>query len=185
MPVKLERVRMPRSHIRMHQAVMDEIRNAYNKLALDTVTIAYQDVKAWDDKPTFKSTVTVSKRRWTLKLSYDGRTTGGKHYKWIDRGTASYSVDNPGKPYPIAAKIPLGRITYTLPTPMPKTSAADGTLAHSYTDPPGVVIANVVMHPGIKPRLFMQEYIEHLNSHKSGSFRNVTEAAIKRGLRKI
>jgi len=47
------------------------------------------------------------------------------------------------------------------------------------------VVVQKVTAPGIYPRRLGKKTYEHLESQKSGSFRNVTEAAIKRAFRRM
>lgn len=186
MPAKLELIRTPRSQKRMTPLIAKEIELSHAHLGRTIVKEAEKDVRDWSDKPNFRVVVKSSRRRHSLTIKYDARTLGGRKYKWVDQGTASYRKKGGGrKPYKIRPRKANGVIRYNLPSPMPKTSAADGSLAPSYTANEATIIAKEVTHPGIKPREFMASYIkDSVQSRKPGSFYNVTEAAIRRGQRK-
>lgn len=180
----MQLIRSPRSQTRKTDAVRREVAAAYRDLGERIAARAHQDVANWSVQPEFKVHVKVTKSRYLLEIKYDKRTEGGKRYYWIDQGTGQYAKSGKGSAYLITPKNPDGVLKYDLPTPMPKSNAADGSLAPSYTAPPGTVTTKGVMHPGIKPRLFMDAFMADIKSRKPGSFHNVTEAAIKRGLRK-
>lgn len=183
--MKMELVRSPRSQKRISKEIAEQLRVAYRTLGDVIISVANEDVADWEHKPEFRALISVTTKKYTLRVKYDGRTEGGKRYGWVGKGTASYKEKRSGNPYVIRAKKPSGVIYYELPNMLPKTNAYDGSLAHSYTDPPGVVVAKQVVHPGIKPRKFMEDYVLFLASRQSGSFHNITEAAIKRGLRRM
>ena len=185
MPVlDMKLVREPRSLKRMSGVVRKEVRKSYELLARAFITSVHSGpISTWTHKPSFSYKVTVSKRRYTLSIKYDGRTLGGRRFTWVDRGTGQYGLDG-GKSYIIKARKKKA-LFYNLPTAMPKTMAFDGSLAPSYTADEGSVVKNAVRHPGIKPRKLMENEIKLIKSRKSGSFYNVTEAAIKRGLRQM
>lgn len=180
--MSMKLVRIPQAVRRMHPEVVKEIRTAYDTLGKAAIGTLAEDVADWSDKPTFKYIVKVTKKGWSMEIKYDKRTIGGKHYTWVDKGTGSY-VEG-GEPYIIEPKNPGGMLRFKLPS-MTKTLAASGIPSKSSQAPPGSVSTNAVLHPGIDPRQFSQELVKHLKSRKSGSFRNVTEAAIKRAFRRL
>lgn len=177
-------VRHPRSLERMSPEIRSQIRDAYEKLAQATILKLHELISDWEHKPSFSYKVTVSKKRYTMYIKYDKRTLGGKRYAWIDKGTGSYREDGTGSAYTIKAKKKKS-LYYKLPSKFPKSMAADGTLAPSYTADPGIVQKKSVRHLGIKPRKLSRPIVEHLRSRTPGSFHNETEAAIKRGLRQM
>lgn len=176
-------VREPQSLERMSPEIRKQVRIGYNALGSTMIAKFAAKVQNWDVRPNFAYKVTVSRKKYTLTFRYDGRTKGGQIFEWVDQGTGKYREDGKGTEYTIKAK--KGVLWYELPNPMPKTKAYDGSLAKSYTAPPGVVKKKAVRHPGIKPRKLLAEEIDLLESRRSGSFHNTTEAAIKRGLRRM
>lgn len=182
MPTKMELVKRPRVSRRTHPLVRGEVKHAYDVLGKAAIGILDEDVANWEgERPTFTYKVTVSQKRWTLTIKYDARTTGGKKYKWVSEGTASYAGR---ESYIIRPKNQGGVLSYELPD-LPKSLPASGIPSPSSQSPPGFVLAGAVVHPGIDPRKFGEDLYKHLKSRQSGSFHNVTEAAIKRAFRKL
>lgn len=175
-------VRRPRAERRMHPVVMDEVANAYKILGKASIDTLNQDVADWEHKPEFKFVVEVKKKKWSFLIKYDKRTLGGKRYTWVNEGTGSY-VEG-GEPYIIEPKNPGGVLKYKLPS-MTKTLPYSGIPSKSSQAPPGSVTRDFVEHPGIDPRHFDKPLMDHLKSRNPGSFRNVTEAAIKRAFRRL
>ena len=167
----------------MHNEVKKQIRPTYHAIA-DSYVAALNDlIRTWNEKPQFKIKVTVGKT-WRITIRYDKRTKMGKIFNWVDQGSGSYRPGSGfGKWYDIVAKNKK-YLYYELPANI-KTVAASGRIAPSATAKPGVVIRKAVKHPGIDPRYFSEKAREPFRGRGSGSFHGETEAAIKRGLRRI
>jgi hypothetical protein len=124
----------------------------------------------------------VTKKKWSLKIKYDRRTTEGKIYDWVSLGTGSRGLKG-GKTYFI---YPKRKKALAFPLPMQIKSIPDPPkFAPSFFADSQNMVVRKVTAPGIYPRRLGKETYEHLRSHKSGSFRNVTEAAIKRAFRRM
>lgn len=180
MSMKLER--RPQAARRIHPEVLKEVRAAYHTLGEVSAQSMEDIVDDWDEPPVFDYKVTVTKKRWTLIIKYDKRTTGGKHFKWVDEGTGKYVPG--GSEYVITSRYPGGKLSFDLPS-MPKTIPASGIPSPSSQAPPGSFAMVSVVHPGIDPRHLSKPLYDLLKSRNPGSFRNVTEAAIKRAFRRL
>lgn len=177
MPMKL--IRHPQSAKRKHPAIKAEVERTYHTLGKTIVTELMQEIADWGDKPTLTYKVVISNKRWSLTIKNDLRTSGGKKYQWADLGTGERS-GLPGRTAydirPKKAKMLKFVVPYNAKTP---PSGPTNQL------PPGTYLAKKVTHPGIWPRKFMERKTNELKGRKSGSFHAITEAAIKRGIRRI
>lgn len=164
---------------RKHPNILAEVRAAYEVLGQVSKEHLESEISEWTTKPTFTVKVTVTKRKWQILVKYDGRTVGGKRFNWVDVGTGERGPN--GEKYPIRPK-KAKHLRFEVPfTPPAKTPASGPTNQL----PPGVYYSGGIMHPGIWPRHFIQRLTDNLKDrNKSGGFRSVTEAAVKRGLRK-
>lgn len=187
MPMTL--VHRPRSAQRAQKDMHDEISNTYHALCSGVIMPRLnEDVSDWSDKPKFYCNVKVSRKQWQVWFGYDARTKGGKKYKWAGEGTAQRSGKPGKKPYKIkpkkgkALRYDVPHFPKTLPTTSggrPKTNITYDNMETSE------VIRQEVMHPGIFPRNFTQSLRDDLSERsRVGGFKSVTEAAVKRALRK-
>lgn len=185
MPLTL--IRRPRAPHVLHGIIKDEVRYAYHELGAELVSRLLRDIADWDGQPDFKYRVEVGNKRWMVSVSYDKESDMGKIYMWVDEGTAE--AGGKGSKYPIVA-VNADALHFTTPnTPKTEPNVIGGM--------PGIVFSSgvatfqdiyrkKVMHPGIRPRNFTKTLREEYNSRtRVGGFRSVTEAAIKRGIRKI
>jgi len=184
MPMTL--IRRPRSPRRLHKEILDAVRGAYQALAKDIITTLENDIASWSEKPTFKSTVNVGTKRWFVSVRYDKTTRIGEIYGWVDKGTGERGG---GQAYDIFPK-QADALRFTVPH-QPKTVATDFGI-------PGIVFQNaptefetvnveaIYGHKGIAPRNFTQSIKDYYGARtRPGGFRSVTEAAVKRGARRI
>lgn len=180
MPIRL--VRHPRSLKRVHPLVRHEVSVAYAALAETVISKLLEEVADYNTKPEFEPNVSVGTKKWKFEIKLDKRKKVNKLYVWQRDGTATRAL-NPKPAYDIfPKKAPILR--YDLPS-IPKIHAADGQVAPSTMAEPGTVYRGAVLdHPGIYPRKHGKKIIEQLKTRTPGSFHNITEAAIKRGLRK-
>jgi hypothetical protein len=185
MPLTL--IRRPRSPRVLHDIIKDEVRAAYKQLGDEMIARLEKDIDEWAAKPDFQSRIEVGDKRWMVSVRYDKDTDIGTIYMWVDEGTAE--AGGKGSKYPIVP-VNAKALKFTVPN-MPKTRP------NVIAGIPGVVMAQgnatvmdvysqKVMHPGITPRNFTKSLREeYMQREKVGGFRSVTEAAIKRGTRKI
>lgn len=185
MPLTL--IRRPRSPRVLHDIIKEEVRTAYYTLGAEMIARLEKDIDDWAAKPDFQYRVEVGDKRWMVSIRYDKDTDIGRIYMWVDEGTAE--AGGKGEKYPIVP-VNAAALHFTVPN-MPKTRA------NVVAGMPGIVWAHghatiedvyrkKVMHPGITPRNFTKSLRdEYKQREKVGGFRSVTEAAIKRGIRKI
>ena len=178
MPMKL--TRRPRVKRRIIPEVLAEIKISYDLLGLVTTKRLEEEISDWDHKPVFRHKVVVNKKRWVLSIFHDRRFTAGKIYDWVSLGTGSRGG---GKTYFIYPKRKRA-LAFSLPMTL-KTIPDPPRFAPSFFAAPQFILAKKVRAPGIFPRKLGKKIYEHLKSQKSGSFRNVTEAAIKRAFRRM
>lgn len=187
MPTKLTLIHRPRSPRRLHTIIRNEVRAAYRKLADEMIRRLEKDIEDWSHQPTFLKHVEAGRQRWLLSIRYDADSPAGKIYTYVDRGTGAAAG---GETYPIVPKH-ADVLKFTVPD-IPKT-----TVPISGIGVPGVVISSGITeqetvftkrveHPGITPRNFTKSLREWYSQRdRPGAFRSVTEAAVKRGSRKI
>lgn len=181
MPITM--VRRPQAVRRLHPAVRKEIKATYDALGQAGTGVLREEVASWSNPPDFTYKVKISKKKWQLTITYNSKSKAGKIYDWVSLGTGERGDDPAGKAYDIT---PKRSPVLIFPLPMvTKTMAVSGAIAPSAKAPPGIVFAGMVKAPGIYPRHLGENLYTHLKSHKSGSFRNVTEAAIKRAFRRL
>jgi len=181
MPLKL--VHRPRVVRRVYPAVLNEIRNHYQALGVVSTQTLADEISSWEHQPEFYYEVKVTPGIWALKIKWNQKEKSGQIYGWVSEGTGVRGLDPGGKEYDIVPK-KAKALGFHLPM-ITKTYAASGTIAPSALADSMDMRLQVVHAPGIYPRLFGKELYDHLRSSKSGSFRNVTEAAIKRAFRKL
>ena len=98
-------------------------------------------------------------------------------------GTGSRGLNPAGKTYFI---YPKRKQALAFPLPMQiKTIPNPPEFAPSFFADSQNVVVKKVTAPGIYPRRLGKDIYDHLEGHRSGSFRNVTEAAIKRAFRRL
>jgi len=183
MPMTL--IRRPRSPRRLHKEILDEVRGAYQALAKDIMATLKNDVANWNEQPEFFSTVNVGTKRWFVSVRYNKETEIGQIYTWVDKGTGERGGGQAYDIYPVNADA----LHFTVPH-FPKTVATGFGI-------PGIVVQHAeatvsdvytqhVTHPGIEPRNFTSSVRDYYGTRtRPGGFRSVTEAAVKRGARKI
>lgn len=188
MPVVFKLIRHPKTSTQQIKAIQEEVQAALDNFGKNTVVPRLkQDTASWDNQPNFSTVVNITSKRWTLQAKVDKRNQSGKIYNWVDKGTASRSV-NGGNPYTIVAKHKTangmpGMLKFTVPhhpisLPNPAVSGFPPS-GESKT-----VITPVVTHPGIYPRNFTKTILEELKGKQAGGFKSVIDAAIKRAIRK-
>lgn len=177
MPMTL--IRRPRSPRVVHDTIRDTVRDAYKKLGNTMIKELLEDVSEWSIPPMFFKTVNVGTKRWFISVNYRTDEYIGKIYRWVDRGTGSRGGGKPYDIYPVHAEA----LAFTVPH-SPKTLAPGQSMPSG--EPHDVVVQAVLGHPGIHPRNFTKRLREKYKSRTMvGGFRSVTEAAIKRGTRKV
>ena len=181
MPMKM--VRRPQAVRRIHPEVIREVNAAHKILAQASVSTLAGEISDWDHQPDFDYDVKTTRKQWTFVLKWDRRTKAGKIYEWVSAGTGERGDDPAGTSYVIVPK-KAKALRFFVPL-VTKTTADGGMVAPSTTWDPGIISAQSVTAPGIFPRHLGKELYTHLRSRKSGSFHNVTEAAIKRAFRKL
>lgn len=181
-------IRRPRSPRVLREIVRNEVRAEYHKISDEVITQLEKDVSDWEGQPEFRKRVEVGVvKKWLLRVSVNIDDKIGKIFKWVDGGTATYKLRDP---YPI---VPVNADALHFFTPnFPKTLPGPTFRSRPLTNLGNVVgseqkevFSQGVMHPGIRPRNFTLSLQERFKGKKSGSFHARTEAAIKRGLRKI
>lgn len=183
MPATMTLVTRPYAVRRMYPQVLQEVRKGYEDLAKIAIGVLEDNIAMFSDehKPTFTSKITVSKGKWQMVIKYDARTRAGKVYRYVDEGTGmagGYREDR----YVIRPK--KAKALHFFTPFIPKTQGRSGVPPMSSLMPEAEHFRQAVLHPGIDPRHFNKELFEHLKSRRPGSFRNVTEAAVKRGFRR-
>ncbi len=178
--------RRPRSPKVQHEIVRAEVRAAYKKFCEDAVKRLKKDIASWEHQPTFRYKYAAGEKLWYVNVSYDSDSEAGQIYNWVDEGTG----ENAGKggKYPIVPRNAksLQFLLPNRPKSTPGVSGIPGIVVSSGTMQRELIYAKKVMHPGIRPRNFVKSLRDDLNQReKVGGFRSVTEAAIKRGTRKL
>jgi hypothetical protein len=183
MPLTL--TRRPRAARVISAGIRSEVREAYRKFCEDAIKILKRDIATWNTKPEFKYRVAAGEKIWYVSISVDKKTKAGRIYDYVDRGTGK----NAGKGglYPIYPRNTKA-LKFDVPTPTKSTpgiAGIPGTVLASGISQQETVFSKKVMHPGIRPRNFTKSLKRVLNNREQvKGFRSVTEAAIKRGLRK-
>ena len=179
-------VRRPRSAKRITELILDEVNKGYEELADKAITILDSDVQDWEHKPTFKSYITVNTKTWKFEIKVDRRTKEGKIYTWVDEGTAL--LGGKGEAYDIKPKHGKA-LAFKVPH-YPKSVPNVVGLIPGIVMSQGImkqadVVTKKVTHKGIRPRRFSESLRDMLmERERIGGFRSVSEASIKRGLRR-
>ena len=183
MPVLMQLERWPRTR-KTPQLIRDELKRSYRTIMWPAIERDFkQVVTGWKDKPTFYYKMSVSGRLYRFEVKVDARTTGGKHFVWVDKGTAAHGDPHGSPKYLIEAKkAPF--LVFTTPY-QPKTVPQDGL----YYDPSGPTMHHKrkkLMHPGIKPRNFSETILKkYKDRSNSQGFYLVTKNAYRRAFRRI
>jgi hypothetical protein len=165
----------------MSETVQKEVRTAYEELSRTSISKLNSNVSDWENKPKFKCAISVSNKNWTFKLGYDARTEGGKHYKWVDEGTGARGG---GEAYEIIPK-KANSLVFIYPPHIPKSMPIPPVPGLVKLGGPTLNKRKHVTALGIYPRNFSKELEKWMrNREQVGGFRSVTEAAIKRALRR-
>lgn len=179
MPMRM--IRRPRVKRRIIPGVLKEVELSYKLLGTAVIAELYEEILDWDHKPQFKYEVKVTKKSWRLTVKYDRRRKESKIYDWVSAGTGERGVGG-GKAYNI---YPRKKQALIFPLPMQiKSIPNPPAFAPSFFADEKLVVTRKVRAPGIFPRRLGKDVYARLRSEKSGSFRNVTEAAIKRAFRR-
>jgi len=184
MPMTL--IRRPRSPRVLHGIILDEVRSAYNALADDIIDTLKHDIANWSLQPEFFKTVNVGRKLWFVSVRYDKDSHEGEVYGWVDVGTGERGGGKPYDIFPVLADV----LHFTVPH-FPKTVATDFgipgiVLQYEEAGMEDVITGAVIDHPGIWPRNFTQSVRDYYGArNRIGGFRSVSEAAIKRGARRI
>lgn len=182
MPMTL--IRRPRSPKVLHEIILDEVRDAYNKLGDEIVYALEDDVFSWNEIPKFTKYVGVDAKRWFIIVRYDKSTKIGEIYGWVDKGTGEKGGGSAYDIYPVVADALVFSVPYS-----PKTVATGfgpGIVLQDYSVITDEIYTEHVEHKGIEPRNFTQSMQDqYMSRTRIGGFRSVSEAAIKRGARKI
>lgn len=179
-------IRRPRSARVLHNIILDEVRSSYNGLADRIIVTLNTDIADWDEKPEFKKTVNVGRKRWFISIRYDKTTKIGQIYTWVDKGTGSRGGGKPYDIYPVEADY----LHFTVPH-FPKTVPTGFGIPGIVMQQPNIEVTDVITgavldHEGIWPRNFTKSVKDYYGARERiGGFRSTTEAAIKRGARKI
>lgn len=179
MPLKM--IRKPEAVKRTHPDVMNEVRKGYEALGKTCVAALSAEIEqlGWTIVPDFKYSVKVTVKRWYLSLTHDTKAMSGKIYDWVSEGTG----ERGGGQAWIQQAPPGSFMAFDLPS-VPKSLPLSGNLPPSATADPARVVTATVVNKGIEPRNFGKGLYELLTSRRPGSFHNVSEASVKRGLRK-
>jgi hypothetical protein len=167
----------------MTAQIRSEVARAYDTLAQAAVQTLKDEIATWSHQPNITHKIDVTKKQWTLTIIIDEKSEAGKIYKWVSEGTGERSGLPNRTAYTIRPKN-AGALYFNLPA-TPASTGYNGEVAPSTTADPGEFVMQEVHMPGIYPRHLGKDLYDHLKSRRPGSFRNVTEAAIKRGLRKL
>ena len=183
MAVVLKLIRRPRSAAYRKKAVQEELLKGLQTMADPAIERLKADVEEWTNQPEFKVKVGASGRQVSFSVSVDRRSLGGKLYGWVDQGTGERGNAG-GQAYEIAPKAegyPLG--PFLVPH-SPKTFPNPEVSGFPSSEEPKWVAPWVVKAPGIHPRNFTATIIKEMRGRGAGTFANVADAAIKRGIRK-
>ena len=146
-----------------------------------------KDVADWGHQPKFWCRFAVGWKAWWIRFGYDRRTKAGKIYGMVDKGTATHIGRSS---YPIVPKIKKA-LRFIVPTPVKTTPGIAGigpglVRMQGAVARGAVIVKKVKAHPGIRPREFTESLRAFLNSRtRPGGLRSTTDAAVKRGFRKI
>jgi hypothetical protein len=178
----LQLVRKPRSSVYKSKIIQAEIAAALTSKANDVKNRLLDDVKDWNDQPEFKVEVTANGDKISMATSVDETTKGGQLYKWVNDGTGERG-NNGGQAYDIAPKNAGGFlgpffVPHTIKT-FPNPAVGSWPNGDNVWLKPRVVRA-----PGIYPRNFVKNVLDELRGTGIGTFRNIIDAAIKRGIRR-
>lgn len=177
----LKLVRRPSSRA-FSQAIKDEIISAYKtQLAPYVQKVLLGQISGWKSKPDFVIKVYASRNQYIFEVRVDMRTTMGKIYVWVDRGTGSEGPT--GQPHPIdPVQAPF--LQFTVPY-QPATYPPDGVLNYDPAAPERVIRTLHVKDQAIKPRRFTEEAIKKFKDrHNTKGWYRITENAYRRGFRK-
>jgi len=115
------------------------------------------------------------------------RAKAGKIYGMVNEGTGTYVGRSS---YPIVPKVKKA-LKFIVPTPIKTTPGIAGigpgiVRMQGAVTRGAVIVKKVKAHPGIRPRKFTESLRAFLNSRtRPGGLRSTTDAAVKRGFRKI
>jgi hypothetical protein len=183
MPLTLTLVRRPRSASYVKQAVQTEIQTALQDLSQHAVERLKQDIEDWADQPEFKAEITVNANTVSLGVTTDMSSKAGQIYKWVNDGTGERSNFG-GSAYEISPHKPGGHLGPFFVPHSPISMPFPVIAGFPSSDEPMLVSPLVVHAPGIYPRNFISQVLSEMRGVGIGTFRNVIDAAIKRGLRK-
>ena len=142
----------------------------------------------WEHRPRFWCRYAVGWKEWRVAFGFDGRTVAGRIYRWVDQGTGERHISGMGHSYVIVPKNAKALHFFT-PTPTKTTPGIRGIgpgIVMQYNATPEEVFTKKVVHPGIQPRDFSRTLRDMLNQrNRPGGFRSVTDAAVKRAMRKL
>lgn len=144
------------------------------------------DVANWEHQPKFWCRRAVGWKKWWVAFGYDQRTKAGQIFGWVDEGTATYIGKDK---YPIVPKT-KDALHFQVPH-MPKTTPGIAGIGPAMVLQHGDVsrqdvFAQKVMHLGIRPRNLSKSLKRELSERtRPGGLRSVTDAAVKRGLRRL
>lgn len=169
--MKLER--RPTSASRITANVQQQVKVSYTSLAKDIVKDVRAKFAYFSKPPTFRYYVRISNVRYAIEITLPLDSFSNKKAKWINDGTQPHIITGRNG----------NRLFFKLPATI-QTIPADGNVAKSVTGDPGRYAPFSVEHPGISPRYFIQDAVNKYKGRRPGSFYNVTEAAIKRGIRR-
>ena len=179
-------VRRPRSGKVMHEIVRNEVREAFRDLCEKAIKRLQKDIATWEHQPEFRYKVAAGTKLWYISITYNSSTEAGQIYHYVDEGTGK-NAGHGGK-YPIVPKNAKA-LQFIVPSYIKSTPGVAGIPGITLSGGSGkkeLVTTKKVMHPGVRPRNFVKSLREELNDRgKSGSFKAVVDAAVKRGLRKL
>lgn len=183
MPVIMKLERWPRTR-KTPELIREELRASYTRLMWPAIEKDFKEVvTGWRDMPTFYNRISVSGRLYRFEVKVDARTTGGKHFVWVDKGTAAHGDPQGSPKYVIAAKR-APYLVFTTPY-QPKTIPEDG-LYYDPAEPTTWHKRKTVMHPGIKPRRFSERILaKYKDRSNPQGFYLVTKNAYRRAFRRI
>ncbi|MFA5036794.1 MAG: hypothetical protein WC479_06430 [Candidatus Izemoplasmatales bacterium] len=165
---------------RQHVLVQEEVKKGLDEFSKVVKSKFDDTVRDWNEKPTFKVTTKVTKKRWTVSARVVKKTKIGKIFGWVDKGTGSRGG---GKDYEIRPK--KGKyLSFTVPH-NPVTLPNPSIQGFPPVGDPKLLNVEVVHHPGIYPRNFTKTIMTWVKSKEAGAFRSVIEARVKRAFRKI
>lgn len=182
MPVMMTLERWPRTR-KTPQLIREELERSYKNLMWPAIEKDFKAVvSSWRDQPRFYYKISISGRLYRFEVKVDARTTGGKHFVWVDQGTGGHG--NPAGPkYPIVAKN-APNLVFTTPY-HPKTIPPGGVY-YDMSAPTKFHKRKSVAHPGIKPREFSQRILKKYKDRSNPQgFYLVTKNAYRRAFRRI